>query len=103
MTATAVTTRTYPHTTVIVLRGDIDETGTSRLRHTLVEMLMHRRPRRIVVDLARATALDPTAIGVLRAAQDSAPDLDIELDLRRPNEAMTAELSRQGLAISPGR
>jgi anti-anti-sigma factor len=99
VTAATVTTRTYRHTTVIALCGDIGETGTDQLRHTLVQTLMRRRPRRIVVDLTKATALDPTAIGVLLAAQDSAPDLDIALQVRRPNHAMTADLTRHGLTV----
>ncbi|HKT00627.1 MAG TPA: STAS domain-containing protein [Rugosimonospora sp.] len=100
MTAAAVTTRIYPHTTVIALRGDIDQAETDHLRHALVGTLMRRRPRRIVVDLTRATTLDPTAIGALRAAQDSARDLDIALDVRRPSHAMTAALTRHGFAVS---
>jgi anti-anti-sigma factor len=99
--AATVSTRTYPHTTVIVLCGDIDEPNTRRLRHALVQTLLRRRPRRIVVDLTRATTLDATAIGALVAAHESAPDLDIALHLRRPNQATTADLARHGLVATP--
>jgi anti-anti-sigma factor len=100
VTAAAVTMRIYPHTTVIVLRGDIGETHTNRLRQVLVETIMRRRPRRIVVDLTEATVLDPTAIGALLAVQDSAPDLHIALNVRRPNAAVTADLAGHGLCIT---
>jgi anti-anti-sigma factor len=99
VTAASVTIRIYPHTTVIVLRGDIGETNTNRLRQALVETLVRRRPRRIVVDLTDATVLDPTAIGALLAVQDSASDLHIALDVRRPNAVVTADLTGHGLSI----
>jgi anti-anti-sigma regulatory factor len=100
VTAAAVTTRIYPHTTVIVLCGDIGETDTYRLRQALVEAIMRRRARRVVVDLTRATVLDATAIGALLAVQDSALDLHMALDVRRPNAAVTADLAGHGLSIT---
>ncbi len=99
MTAAAVTTRTYPHTTVIVLRGDIEETHTPHLCRSLVDAILRRRSRRVVVDLSRATTLDATAIGALLAASDSAPDLHIALGVRGPNPAVTARLAAHGLPV----
>jgi anti-anti-sigma regulatory factor len=98
----AVTTRIYPHTTVILLRGDVGEADAGRLRRALVETIM-RRPRRIVVDLTNATALDPTAIGALLAVRDSAPDMDISLCVRRPSPALSADLAGHGLPILAAR
>jgi anti-anti-sigma factor len=99
VTAAAVTTRTYPHTTVIALRGEIGESLAPQLRHALAETLVRRRPRRIVVDLNGVTALDATAIGVLLGAQDSAVDLHVVLAVRRANQAMAADLAGHGLPV----
>jgi anti-anti-sigma regulatory factor len=87
----------FTHTVVIVLRGHVDETGTTHLRQLLVEAMLHRRPRRIVVDLAQATGLDPTAVGALIAAHDAAPDVQVAFDLRRPSPGLAAELAGHGL------
>lgn len=98
MAAPAVSTHTFAHTMVIVLCGRIDEEASQRLWHALVDALMHRRPRRIVVDLAQASSLDPTAVSALIAARESAGDLYIALRLRGPGESVAAELADGGLA-----
>jgi anti-anti-sigma regulatory factor len=95
--APTVSARMFTHTVVIVLRGHVDETGTIHLRQLLVDAMMHRRPRRIVVDLAQTTGLDPTAVGALIAAHDAAPDVQVSFDLRRPRPGLAAELAGHGL------
>jgi anti-anti-sigma regulatory factor len=80
-----------------VLRGNIGESDAGQLRSVLVEALMRRRPRRLVVDLTDAATLDATAIGALVAARDTGPDMRIAVDVRRPNSSVTADLARHGL------
>jgi anti-anti-sigma factor len=96
--APTVSTRTFIHTVVVTLRGDVDERGTERLRRVLVDAIMHQRPRQLVVDLARATALDPMAVGTLIAARDAAPDMRVNFALRHPNHGVAAQLAGAGLA-----
>jgi anti-anti-sigma factor len=93
----AVSTRTFAHTIVIVVSGDLDEDGSHRLRRVLVDAIMRRRPRRVIVDLARATDLVDSAVGALIAAHDSAPDLHVTFALRRPNADVAATLAGHGL------
>ena len=92
--------RIYTHTVVVTVCGDVGEADSPRLRRLLVDAMMRRRPRRIVVDLAGATALDATAIGPLLAARDSAPDVQVTLALRRPNPAVAADLRDNGLRLT---
>jgi anti-anti-sigma regulatory factor len=102
MTRAAVRTRSYAHTTVIVLCGDIVESDLPDLCRSLADAIVRRRPRRVVVDLSRATALDPTAIGALVAAGDTAPDLHVVLGVRSPDPAVTADLAALGLLVLAG-
>jgi anti-anti-sigma factor len=98
----AVTTRTFTHTTVVVLRGRVDAGATERLRHVLVEAIVRRRPRRLVVDIAGATELDPTALGTLIAAREAAPDMNVRFTMRCPNPEAAVELLGDGLAAVVG-
>lgn len=98
--AATVSSRTFVHTVVIALRGDVDERGSHQLRRELIDALMHQR-RHIVVDFARATSLDPTAVGALIAAHDAAPDMRLTLTLRNPNGGIAAELADHGLLAAP--
>jgi anti-anti-sigma factor len=103
VTTPSVSTRAFTHTVVIVLRGHIDEQESHRLRHELIDAMMRRRPRHVVVDLSRTISLDPTAVGALIAAHDTAPDMHLTLTLRRPCAVVAAELAEQGLpAAYPG-
>jgi anti-anti-sigma factor len=97
MVAPTVSSRIFAHTVVIVLRGHIDETGSHQLRRELINALMHQRRPRIVVDFARATSLDPTAVGALIAAHETAPDMQLTLTLRNPSRGIAAELADHGL------
>lgn len=97
MSSPTVSARRFTHTTVIVVRGVVDEAGGDQLRHVLVDALMRNRTRRVVVDLARATELDPTAVGALIAAHETAPELSVGFSLRAPNRDIATELAGHGL------
>lgn len=73
---------TGPDDTCVTVRltGDIDTAITHRLRHVLVDVIMRRRPARIVVDLRGVTTMDSAAIGTLRAAHQAAHDVHLTLD-----------------------
>jgi anti-anti-sigma factor len=66
------------------LYGDIDLATSGHLRTVLAEVIMQRKPARIVVDLCEVTALDSSAIGTLRAAYDAAHDVHRTLVFRDP-------------------
>jgi anti-anti-sigma regulatory factor len=101
MTAPAVSSRIFTHTVVIRLRGQVDAIGSGLLRHELVNAMMRRPPRRIVVDLRQATGLDPAAVGALLAAHEAAADVHATLTLRNASVGITAELADQGLPPAP--
>lgn len=63
----------------IVLAGAIEGETVDTLRRTLVTVLMHRRPARVVLDATSATVIDPAALGSLAAAAETARDFGIEL------------------------
>ena len=92
-----VRTRRFKYTLVVLLRGEVDESGTDDLRRVLVDAIVRQRPRRVVVDLAMVTALDPMAVGALMAAHDTAPQMRVRLALRRPNDGVAVQLSTAGL------
>ncbi|GAA5190471.1 hypothetical protein GCM10023322_45670 [Rugosimonospora acidiphila] len=101
MVAPTVSSRIFAHSVVISLRGNVDETGSHQLRRELINALMRQRRRRIVVDFARATSLDPTAVGALIAAHEAAPDMHLTLTLRNPSVGIAAELADHGLLSHP--
>jgi anti-anti-sigma factor len=79
------------------LSGAIDEPSTSELQHVLVDLLLRRRPDRVVIDLRRTTFLDPTAVGVLLAAVDTADDVRVGLSLCNPSPHLANQLLGAGL------
>jgi anti-anti-sigma factor len=58
---------------------------------------MHHRPARVVIDLRDATFLDPTAVGVLLAAADTADDLRVALSVCNPSPNLAEQLLSSGL------
>ncbi len=95
-----VRSHTDPDTVVVSLHGAVGEHDGTQLRRVLVQAIVHTRPHRIVVDLTHATALDPTSLGALLAARDSAPDLHITLAVAHPSPALAAQLHDCGLTIA---
>lgn len=92
-----VSRRTFVHTVVLALHGDIDEAASEQLRRELVDAMMRRRPRRLVIDLSRTRSLGAGALGALIAAHDSAPDLQLALTLRGAPRGVASELANHGL------
>ena len=97
MALPAIRSHTEPGTVVVSLHGAVDEHDGTQLRRALVDAIVHTRPQRIVIDLTDATALDPTNLGALLAAHDSAACLHITLAVRHPNPTLTAQLDDCGL------
>jgi anti-anti-sigma factor len=92
----AVTTRVVERTFGIILAGDIAEAETADLRSVLVSA-MRAHVAEVVIDLEKATALDPTAIGALIAAAGIAADQKIIFRIYCPSVAMASELEAVGL------
>jgi anti-anti-sigma factor len=67
---------------MVRVSGDVDTPTTNDLRGILVNLIMIQRPSRIVVDLCAVTALDSSAVGMLRAARDVAEDVGRRLVFR---------------------
>lgn len=63
----------------VELRGDMDADAAAALRRIFVEMILHQRPARILVDLREVTVLDALVIGTLQAAGDLARDAELAL------------------------
>jgi anti-anti-sigma factor len=95
--ASTFSIRLFTHTIVIVVRGAVDAENAAGLRQMLVDAIVRRRPRRLIIDLARATTLDPLAIGALLAAQDTASDVHVTVALRHPRGSVADQLARAGL------
>jgi anti-anti-sigma regulatory factor len=92
----AVTTRVVERTFGIVLTGEIAEAETADLRSVLVSA-MRANTAEVLVDLAEATALDPTAIGALIAAAGIAADQEIVFRIYCPSVTLASELEAVGL------
>jgi anti-anti-sigma factor len=104
VTAASVSIRYHKHTTRIALRGTIAEDETVRLRGLLVEAILRRRPRRLVVEVGPVTTLDSAAVGTLIAAADLAPDQSVDFQVQCRDQRVAAELTQAGLTpTSPGR
>lgn len=74
-----VCTRTMPDATVVVETfGAVEGAAVDELRQTLIEVLMRRRPPRVVVDITATQVVDSVALGTLTAAAETAEDLAIE-------------------------
>ena len=90
----------HPDAVVSVeLTGAIDDPpAAARLQQVLVDALLHGNPSRVVIDLRAATRLDPTAIGMLLAAADTADDLAVGLSVCNPRSEVAEQLLRSGLS-----
>jgi anti-anti-sigma factor len=95
----SITLRRASYTVMAVeLAGAVDLPSTSRLQHMLVDVLLRHRPARVIIDLRDATFLDPTAVGVLLAAADTADDLRVALSVCNPNPDLADQLLQSGLS-----
>ena len=90
-------------TITVLLDGEIDHVATADLRAALVDVILHRKPRRLIIDLNRVTALDAAAVGALRAAQATAMDTGLTAIFRTAGSPLTRELDDDGIPHSPVR
>ena len=70
------------------------------LRSVLVEVILRRRPARIVIDLHAVASLDSAAIGTLNAAYDAACDVDLVLVIHGLAPALADQLRLAGMPTS---
>ena len=83
--------------TVILLSGDVDVYAAPELRGAILDLLAAGH-HRLVLDLARVTLLDSTALGVLIAFMKHLERLDDgALRLRAPSRNVQTVLSVTGL------
>jgi anti-anti-sigma regulatory factor len=91
-------------TVTITLTGDIGTGMAGRLRPALINIIMHRRPNRIVIDLRAVTAIEAEVIGTLRAARDLAQDVNLSLAFESagsPVATMIVDTELDGTAPAP--
>ena len=92
-------TRSSGAIVTVRLRGAIDAASSSELRRALVDSIVHRRARRIVVDLSEVTEVDSTGIGMLAAAYGAAADIRSTLVFRYPGERLARQLMDTGVPV----
>jgi anti-anti-sigma regulatory factor len=91
------TTGTGEPTTTMRAYGEIDTEAATNLRHLLIDVIMRRRPRCLIIDLDGVTAVDPAAIGTLRAAHTTAQDMDLPVVFRTSGSPISAQLQEDGI------
>ena len=88
--------------TIIELRGDVDVTCVACLCQALVDAIFDQRTQRLVVDLVRTTAIDPTGVEALAAAGSTAQEMQVPFTLRCPDPLIAGELTDLGDLSAPG-
>lgn len=81
----------------IQLAGVIDSGIATRLRNTLVRVLLRARPDRLVLDLAGLTELDAICAGTIVAACQIAGDYGIEVVMGSGSPEIAGRLRDAGL------
>jgi anti-anti-sigma factor len=90
-------TQIHPIVVTIRLSGDIDQRTTGQLRAALVDVIVHRKPDRLIIDLDAVTALDDVAVGVLRAGQAAADDAGVTVSIHTTGSRIAADLDEDGI------
>lgn len=91
----------YGRSTIVVrLSGDLDDSTVPGLRRTLIDVIMRRRPARIVIDVREVTEIDSVAIGTLRAACDMASDAHLVVGVRAGRSPVVDRLTAADLPLS---
>ncbi|NJC72014.1 STAS domain-containing protein [Planosporangium thailandense] len=90
---------TCPDSSAVAVRlqGEIDAAAGADLRSILIDVIMHCRPARILIDLREVTAVDASVIGTLQAAYDLARDADLAFAIDSDGSPLAAELGRMDL------
>jgi anti-anti-sigma factor len=86
-----------PAAVTVLVRGDMDAATGDDLRSVLVDVIMHRRPARFVIDLEGVTAVDSATIGLLHAARTTAEDVEVALEFRTAGSPVRGVLDRDGI------
>jgi anti-anti-sigma regulatory factor len=81
--------------------GEIGTDNAADLRRLLVEVIMHRRPSRLIIDLDAVTAVDAAVIGTLRAAHATAQDMDLNIAFRTSGSPISEQLHNDGISHTP--
>jgi len=81
----------------VEVSGEVDTATTNDLRGILVNLIMFQKLPRIVVDLRGVTALDSSAIGMLRAAHDVAQDVHRTLVFHTRGSSAADQLDLDGV------
>ena len=90
-------TQIHPIVVTISLSGDIDQRTTGQLRAALVDVIVHRKPDRLILDLDGVTALDDVAVGVLRAGHAAADDAGLTVSIYTTGSRIAADLDEDGI------
>lgn len=77
--------------------GEVDMASAGRLGDAIAQALVHRQPRRIVVDLAGVTFMDSSGLNVLVSCRGEAYAQGCELLLNSPAPAVHRILEVTGL------
>jgi anti-anti-sigma factor len=85
---------------IVVVAGDIDADAANGLRQALIQVIMRRRPERLVVDLSRVTDLDAVSIGALQAAQAAADVMNLTMLFHTAGSPEADRLSGYGVVDS---
>ena len=81
----------------VYLHGEIDHHSAVALREELDRLLVHRRPRRFVLDLSRIEFMDSAGLGLLMGRYRLMRELGGEMAVDRPNERILKILRLSGM------
>ncbi|MFG3581149.1 STAS domain-containing protein [Micromonospora chersina] len=98
MAATTVDVYTTPDGTLVIHPyGILDAADTIGLRRTLVRVIRHTRPLRLVMDLADIQDLDPINLGTLAAACHLGDDHQVAVFLDHSSAPLAELLATAGV------
>ncbi|MGX6602149.1 STAS domain-containing protein [Micromonosporaceae bacterium Da 78-11] len=98
MSAATVTVHTGPDGTAIVqLHGVLDADDAVGLRRTIVYVIRHQRPLRLVVDVGDLHDLDAINLGTLAAACHLGDDHRVVVFLDHSSPALAERLAAAGV------
>lgn len=82
----------------IRLHGELDGDAGTQLQRLLVDLIRHRRPDRIVVDLRAAITVDALVVGTLQAAAELAREVQLTFAFEGSGSSLADRLIREELA-----
>lgn len=82
----------------LTLQGEVDCATAAELREAINEVLCHRNPATVYVDVADITLLDSTGIGTLVVAHRIASDLGVRLVVTNPSRFVARLFGVLGVA-----